>query len=478
MTAKYGPLYLWIDGQRLTPTGRQSHEVIDPSTGEKLADLPLASKGDLDLALEAADRAFAKWKNVSPLERSNILRKAALLLRERLDHIATQLTLEEGKTIAESRIEILTCAEVFEWSAEEGRRTYGRLVPARQQGLRQIVLKEPVGPVAAFAPWNFPGITPARKIAAAIAAGCSIIIKPAEETPSTALCFAEALHDAGLPQGVLNVVFGVPSDVSTYLLASPVIRKLSFTGSTVVGKQLAKLAADGLKRTTMELGGHAPVIVCNDIDVDKVVPLAIASKFRNAGQVCISPTRFHVQEAVFDRFVSTFANASKSLNVTNGLDENSQMGSLANPRRITAMETFIADAEKHGGKIQTGGRRKGNTGMFWEPTIISDVPHDSRIMNEEPFGAVAIFNRFNKLEEAISEANRLPYGLAAYAFTNDLQAAKKIEHEVQSGMIGLNTFQVTLPETPFGGQKDSGYGSEGGIEGIDGYLQTKYVSEI
>jgi len=478
MTVKYGPLYLWIDGQRLTPAGRQSHEVVDPSTGEKLADLPLASKDDLDLALEAADRAFMTWKNVSPLERSNVLRKAALLLRERLDHIATQLTLEEGKTIAESRIEILTCAEVFEWSAEEGRRTYGRLVPARQQGLRQIVLKEPVGPVAAFAPWNFPGITPARKIAAAIAAGCSIIIKPAEETPSTALCFAEALHDAGLPKGVLNVVFGIPSEVSTYLLASPVIRKLSFTGSTIVGKQLAKLAADGLKRTTMELGGHAPVIICNDIDVDKVVPLAIASKFRNAGQVCISPTRFHVQEGVFERFVSTFASASKSLNVTGGLDEKSQMGSLANPRRVTAMETFISDAEKQGGKIQTGGRRKGNTGMFWEPTVISDVPNNARIMNEEPFGAVAVFNRFSKLDEAISEANRLPYGLAAYAFTNDLRAAKKIEHEVQSGMIGLNTFQVTLPETPFGGQKDSGYGSEGGIEGIDGYLQTKYVCEI
>ncbi|HRF08228.1 MAG TPA: NAD-dependent succinate-semialdehyde dehydrogenase [Xanthobacteraceae bacterium] len=478
MNAKYGPVYLWIDGQRLNPAGRQVHEVIDPSTGEKLADLPLASKADLDLALEAADRAFASWKRTSPVERSNILRKAAALLRERIGHIATQLTLEEGKTIAESRIEVMTCAEVFEWCAEEGRRTYGRLIPPRQPGVRQIVLKEPVGPVAAFAPWNFPGITPARKIAAAIAAGCSIIIKPAEETPSTALCFAEALHDAGLPKGVLNVVFGVPSEVSTYLLASPVIRKLSFTGSTAVGKQLAKLAADGVKRATMELGGHAPVIVCNDIDVDKVVPLALASKFRNAGQVCISPTRFHVQEGIFDRFVETFSNASKALNVTNGLDDKSQMGSLANPRRVSAMETYIADAEKHGGKISAGGRRKGNTGMFWEPTVISDVPHSARIMNEEPFGAVAVFNRFSKLDEAIAEANRLPLGLAAYAFTNDLHSAKTIEHEVQAGMIGLNTFMVTLPETPFGGQKDSGYGSEGGIEGIDGYMQTKYVSEV
>ncbi len=478
MAAKYGPLYLWIDGQRLPAAGRACHDVIDPSTGDTLAPLPLASKADLDLALDAADHAFKTWKKVSPVERGAVLRKAAALLRERLEHIAAQLTLEEGKPITESRTEILTCAEVFEWCAEEGRRTYGRLIPPRQPGVRQLVIKEPIGPVAAFAPWNFPGITPARKIAAAIAAGCSIIIKPAEETPSTALCFAEALHDAGLPKGVLNVVFGVPSEVSGYLLASPVIRKLSFTGSTVVGKELAKLAADGVKRATLELGGHAPVIVCNDVDIGKVVPLALASKFRNAGQVCISPTRFHVQEGIFDRFVSEFTEASKALHVANGIDEKSQMGSLANPRRVAAMETYIGDAEKHGAKIRSGGRRKGNTGMFWEPTVISDVPTNARIMNEEPFGAVAVFNRFAKLDEALAEANRLPYGLAAYAFTNDLHAAKTIEHEMQAGMIGLNTFQVTLPETPFGGQKDSGYGSEGGIEGIDGYMQTKYVSEV
>lgn len=478
MNTKYGPLYLWIDGQRLNATGRESQHVIDPSTGEKLAELPHASKKDLDQALDAADRAFRIWRKTSPVERSNVLRKAAALIRERIEHIAAQLTIEEGKTISESRVEVTTCAEVFEWSAEECRRTYGRIVPARQPGFRQLVIKEPVGPVAAFAPWNFPGITPARKIAAAIAAGCSIIIKPAEETPSTALCFAEALHDAGLPRGVLNVVFGVPSDVSTYLLASPVIRKLSFTGSTAVGKQLAKLAADSVKRTTMELGGHAPVIVCEDADLEKFVPLAVASKFRNAGQVCISPTRFHVQESVFDRFVSAFSAASKALNVTNGLDEKSNMGSLANPRRVSAMETYISDAEKNGGKIHTGGRRKGNTGMFWEPTVVSDVPIRARIMNEEPFGAVAVFNRFHKLDDAIAEANRLPYGLAAYAFTNNLQAAKTIEQEMQAGMIGLNTFQVTLPETPFGGMKDSGYGSEGGTEGIDGYMQTKYVSEL
>lgn len=474
----YPELSLFIAGEFLSASGRESQPVINPSTGETLGQLPHASKADLDRALESAEQAFELWRRTSPVERSNILRKAAALLRERKEHIATLLTLEEGKTIAESRIEVLTCAEVFEWSAEEGRRTYGRIVPPRVQDHRQMVFKEPVGPVAAFAPWNFPGITPARKVAAALAAGCTCILKPAEETPATALELARALVDAGLPKGVLSVVFGVPAEVSSYLLASPVIRKLSFTGSTAVGRQLAKLAADDLKRATMELGGHAPVIVCNDVDVEKAVPLAVASKVRNAGQVCISPTRFYVEEDISDRFISAFSDAMRTLKVTNGLDEKSQMGSLANSRRVSAMESFLDDAKKRGAQFHSGGRRMGNEGFFWEPTTISDVPNDSRIMNEEPFGTVAVFNRFRKLDDAIAEANRLPYGLAAYAFTNNLHSAKTIEREVKAGMIGLNTFLVSLPETPFGGVRHSGYGSEGGIEGLEAYMQTKYVAQV
>lgn len=474
----YPELSLLISGEFLSAKGRISNPIYNPSTEQVLGELPHASKGDLDRALESSESAFRSWSRTSPLERSNIIRKAAGLLRERSESIATQLTLEEGKTIAESRIEVLTCAEIFEWSAEEGRRTYGRIVPSRTPEHRQMVFKEPVGPVAAFAPSNFPGLTPARKVAAALAAGCTCILKPAEETPATALALAHALTLAGLPKGVLNVVFGVPAEVSNYLLSSPVIRKLSFTGSTAVGKELAKLAANDLKRTTMELGGHAPVIVCADADMEKVVSLAVASKARNAGQVCISPTRFYVAEEVSDRFIAAFSEAMRALRVTNGLDEVSQMGSLANNRRVAAMETYLEDARKHGAKFHTGGTRLGNIGFFWEPTVVSDVPNEARIMNEEPFGAVAVVNRFDKLESAIDQANRLPYGLSAYAFTNDLRAAKMIEREVRSGMIGLNTFQVTLPETPFGGVRHSGYGSEGGTEGIDGYLHTKFVSQL
>lgn len=475
---EYPELSLLIDGEFLSAKGRMSNPVYNPSTGEILGELPHASRDDLDRALESSEKAFQSWSRTSPLERSKILRKAAGLLRECSESIAIQLTLEEGKTIAESRTEILTCAEIFEWSAEEGRRTYGRIVPSRAPEHRQMVFKEPVGPVAAFAPWNFPGLTPARKVAAALAAGCTCILKPAEETPATALALARALVMAGLPKGVLNIVFGVPAEISSYLLSSPVIRKLSFTGSTAVGKELAKLAANDLKRATMELGGHAPVIVCADADIEKVIPLAVASKVRNAGQVCISPTRFYVAEEISNRFISAFSEALRAVRITNGLDEVSQMGSLANSRRLVAMETYLEDARRHGAELHTGGKRLGNLGFFWEPTVITDVPNEARIMNEEPFGAIAVINRFDKLETAIAMANRLPFGLSAYAFTNDLHAAKKIEREVKSGMIGINTFQVTLPETPFGGMGHSGYGAEGGIEGVDGYMQTKFVSQL
>jgi succinate-semialdehyde dehydrogenase/glutarate-semialdehyde dehydrogenase len=477
-SAQYDKLHLFIDGEWLGAAGRKTGDVVNPATGETIGTLPHASKADLDRALDAAQRGFLAWRKVSPNERAKVLRKAGELFRERADHIATQMTLEEGKTLGESKLEVLGSAEIFEWMAEECRRSYGRLVPSRAPGHRQMVLREPVGPVAAFSPWNFPAVTPARKIAASLAAGCSCIIKPAEETPATALAMAKCLEDAGLPKGVLNVVFGVPSEVSTYLIASPVIRKISFTGSTVVGKQLAKLAADGVKRATLELGGHAPVVIFDDVDADTVAKMAVAAKYRNAGQVCISPTRFYVQENVHDRFVAKFAELAAAMPVGDGLDAKNKMGPLANARRIDAMEQMIGDARDHGAKVKTGGERIGNAGYFWQPTVLTDVGNDSKIMNVEPFGPVAAMVRFKKFDEVVEQANRLPYGLASYAFTSSAQNAQAIGDALDSGLVGVNTFGVTVPETPFGGVKESGYGSEGGSEGLEAYLQTKFISQM
>jgi succinate-semialdehyde dehydrogenase / glutarate-semialdehyde dehydrogenase len=477
-SAQYDKLHLYIDGEWLGPQGRKTGNVVNPATGETIGTLPHASKADLDRALDAAQRGFQTWRKVSPNERAKVLRKAAELIRERADHIATVMTMEEGKTIGESKMEVLGSAEVFEWMAEECRRSYGRVIPSRSPGHRQMVIREPVGPVAAFAPWNFPAVTPARKIAASLAAGCSCICKPAEETPATALAIAKALEDAGLPKGVLSIVFGVPSEVSTHLIASPIIRKISFTGSTVVGKLLAKLAADGVKRATMELGGHAPVVIFDDVDPEKVAGMAVAAKYRNAGQVCISPTRFYVQENVHDRFVAKFAELAAAMPVGDGLDAKNKMGPLANARRIDAMEQIIGDAKDHGAKVKTGGERIGNAGYFWQPTVLSDVTNESRIMNVEPFGPVAAMVRFKKFDDVVEQANRLPYGLASYAFTGSAANATAIGDALESGLVGVNTFGVTVAETPFGGVKESGYGSEGGSEGLDAYLQVKFISQM
>jgi succinate-semialdehyde dehydrogenase/glutarate-semialdehyde dehydrogenase len=395
-----------------------------------------------------------------PVERGKSLTGAADLLRERAEEIARIATLEEGKTLAEMRIEAGMAANIFEWYAEEGRRAYGRVLPQRAPGLRMTVLKEPVGPVAAFAPWNFPLGNPARKIGAALAAGCTCIMKPAEETPGSALAVAHALEDAGLPPGTLSIVFGVPSEVSSYLIASPIIRKISFTGSTVVGKQLMKLAADGAKRTTMELGGHAPVLVFDDVDVDQVIELSIAAKYRNAGQVCVSPTRYYVHDALYD-----------------GLDANNRMGPLAHPRRLAAMETLIPDAIAQGARLCAGGSRLPRKGYFWQPTVLAEVPNSARIMNEEPFGPVAVFNRFKNFDDVIREANRIPYGLAAFAFTNSAKRVNLLGEQIEAGMIGINSYLISVPESPFGGVKESGHGSEEGIEGLEACLVTKFVSE-
>ena len=473
----YTDLALYIDGKWLNGEGRKGEDVINPATGKALGHLPHASTADLDAAIAAAEKGLAVWKSTSAYDRSKIMRKAADLLRERYDHVSKVQTQEQGKVYVESRAEVLTSAEIIEWYAEEGRRTYGRVVPGRQKGVRQIVLQEPVGVVAAFTPWNFPTLTPVRKIGGALAAGCSIIIKASEETPGTCIELAKCFADAGLPAGVLNLVFGVPANVSEHLIPAKAVKKISFTGSIPVGKHLAGLAARGMKRATMELGGHSPVVVFEDADPEKAADTIAAFKYRNAGQVCISPTRFYVQEKSYNKFLARFTEYAKGLKMGDGLEKGITLGPLANPRRLDAMETFVNDAKARGGKVVTGGSRQGNQGFFFQPTVITDVPDDSKIMTEEPFGPVAPIVTFKTFDEVVERANSLPYGLAAYAFTSSEKTATAIGDAMQSGMVGVNSVAVSTPETPFGGVKESGYGSEGGIEGLQAYLNTKFISQ-
>jgi succinate-semialdehyde dehydrogenase/glutarate-semialdehyde dehydrogenase len=473
----YSELGLFIDGKWLDGQGRKGEDVINPATGKSLGVLPHASKDDLDAALAAAAKGFQVWKATSAYDRAKIMRKAADLVRERYDHISKVQTQEQGKVYAESRAEVMTSADIIDWYAEEGRRSYGRIVPGRQKGVRQIVLQEPVGVVAAFTPWNFPTLTPVRKIAGALAAGCSLIIKASEETPGGCIELVRCFADAGLPAGVLNLVFGVPAHVSEHLIPSPIVRKISFTGSIPVGKHLAGLAAKGMKRATMELGGHSPVIVFADADPEKAADTIAAFKYRNAGQVCISPTRFYVQEASYSKFVARFTEYAKGLKMGDGLEKGITLGPLANPRRLDAMEAIVHDAKARGGKIQTGGARHGNQGFFFEPTVITDIPDDSKIMTEEPFGPIAPIVPFKTFDEVVERANSLPFGLAAYAFTASGATATAIGDAIQSGMVGVNSIAISTPETPFGGVKESGYGSEGGIEGLQAYMNTKFISQ-
>ncbi len=473
----YPDVLLLIDGQWRPSLSGKTINVIDPATEEKIGTLAQAGIADLDLALSAAEKGFSTWRRVPALERSKLLRRAAEILRERADQIAPLMTLEQGKPLIESRQEILSSADTFDWFAEEARRAYGRVVPARSEAVLNLVIKEPVGPVAAFTPWNFPVMQIARKLAAALAAGCSIIIKAPEETPASPAELIRAVVDAGVPAGAVNLVYGVPAEISGYLIPHPIIRKISFTGSTAVGKQLAALAGQHMKRVTMELGGHAPAIVCDDADLDVAVKLLGNAKFRNAGQTCISPTRFLVQEKVYDAFLEKLTAMAQALKIGNGLDESTRMGPLANARRIATLESLVADATAQGAKLMLGGKRLGNKGYFFAPTVLAEVPVTARAMNEEPFGPIALVNRFHNVEEAIVEANRLPYGLASYAFARSTKTATALAQSIEAGMLTINHIGFAQPELPFGGVKDSGYGSEGGSEAIEAYLNTKLVTQ-
>jgi succinate-semialdehyde dehydrogenase/glutarate-semialdehyde dehydrogenase len=473
----YPQLQLYIDGAWLNQSGRAGEDVLNPATEKPLAHLPHASTADLDAALEAAKKGFATWRATSTYDRARIMRKAADLMRERHDTIAKVLVQEQGKVYAEARAEVITSADIVEWYAEEGRRSYGRIVPGRAKGTRQLVVHEPVGIVAAFTPWNFPVLTPARKIGGALAAGCALILKASEETPGACIETVRCFADAGLPAGVLNLVFGIPAQVSEHLLAKDAVRKISFTGSIPVGKHLAALAAQGMKRTTMELGGHSPVVVFADADAEKAADTIAAFKYRNAGQVCISPTRFYVQEPAYKKFLARFTEYAKGIKLGDGLEQGVTMGPMANARRIDAMDMFVGDAKARGGKIVTGGARHGNQGYFYQPTIVTDIPDDSKVMTQEPFGPIAPIVPFKTFDEVVERANALPYGLAAYAFTSSNATAAAIGDAIESGMVGVNSVAVSTPETPFGGVKESGHGSEGGIEGLGAYLNTKFISQ-
>ena len=476
MTQTYdAELKLFINGSWRTGEGRDAHAVLNPATGNAIAELPLASAADLDEALDASAKGFAAWRQMDVEARGAILRKAASLIRERTEHIALLLTTEQGKPLVEARGEVASSAALFDYYAEEAKRAYSRVL-VRPSGQRSIVIKQPVGPTATFTPWNFPVYLMAKKLAAALAAGCSVIAKPPEETPGCTSALMRCLSDAGVPADVAQLVYGVPDSVSRHLIASPIIRKVSFTGSIPVGKHLMRLAADGVKRITMELGGHAPVLIFDDCDLDKTLDMVVPQKFRNAGQVCVSPTRFYVQRGIYDRFVEGFAARTQQVVVGNGMDATTKMGPLANARRPDAIDALVEDARAKGARVLAGGAR-GNQGFFYQPTVLADVPLEANVMSNEPFGPVALMRPFDSFDEAIDQANRLPYGLAAFAFTENGRQANLLGDALESGMVGINSFGISVPDAPFGGIKESGFGSEGGPEGLDSYLVTKAIHQ-
>lgn len=473
-----------IDGQWLGSEGRRSVPILNPATEQVIGNCPVASDDDLDRAVRSSVEGHKVWSSMSAKARGKILLKAAELLHERTELIAGLMTLEQGKPLNEARGEISGISEILEWDAAEGQRAYGRVIPSRVPAQRQLVVREPIGPVVVFTPWNYPALIVVRKISSVLASGCSCIIKVAEETASTGAEVVRAFVDAGLPNGVLNLVLGVPAHISDYLLRRDEIRGVAFTGSTLVGRQLSALAARTFKRMVMELGGHGPVIVFDDANFAEVAVTSANRKYRNLGQGCINPCRYYVHESGFDAFLSAFVKVTSEFRVGDGFSEISTHGPLAHDRRLTFMEDLVADAVQKGGKLVCGGFRVGQKGYFWQPAVLSDVPNTARIMNEEPFGPIAVINRFTDDQAAMAEANRLPYGLAAYAFTQNVARATWAGNALRAGMVGINTYFLGPPgsigaaEPPFGGMGDSGYGSEGGIEGLTQFTDIKFISQF
>jgi len=466
-------LKLFIDGA--WKSADAGHTVVNPVDAKPIGEVPFATKADLEEALAASERAWPSWKALDVEKRAAILHKVGKLLRERAEHIATILTQEQGKILPEAKAEVFASAQLFDWYAEDAKRDYGRTL-VRPAGQLSRVIRQPVGPTATFTPWNFPVYLLAKKVAPALAAGCTTISRPPEETPGCTTELFRALADAGIPAGVAQLVHGDADLISRTLIASRTVRKVSFTGSTAVGKHLMRLCADSMTRVTMELGGHAPVLIFDDCDLEKTLDMVVPQKFRNAGQVCVSPTRFYVQRGIYQAFVDGFAKRTAGVKVGNGLEEGTRMGPLANARRPEAIGRLVEDAKAKGARVLAGGER-GESGFFFQPTLLADVPNEAEIMSTEPFGPVAVSRPFDTFDEVIAEANRLPYGLAAFAFTENGRRANLVGEALEAGMVGINTFNVSGADTPFGGVKDSGFGSEGGKEGLESYQVVKAIHQ-
>ncbi|MBN3725353.1 NAD-dependent succinate-semialdehyde dehydrogenase [Burkholderia sp. Ac-20379] len=474
----YHDVNLFIDGEWRPGAGGQTLDVTNPATGARIGAVARAETQDVELAIQAAQKGFVAWRGISAFERAKTMRNAASLVRERADAIATLLTTEEGKPLAEARMEVNSVADLLDWFADEARRVYGRVIPGRQPNVMQTALKEPVGPAIGFTPWNFPVAQIMRKVAPALAAGCSIIVKAPEETPASPAALIQCFHDAGVPAGTIGLLFGVPAEISEYAIPHPGIRKVSFTGSVPIGKQLAALASRHMKRATMELGGHAPVIVCEDADLESAATLLAGAKFRNAGQVCVAPTRFLIARRVYAAFCDKFAGKAAALKVGDGLADCTTMGPLINERRLQSVERLVDDAVAKGARLLTGGKRLDGPGHFYAPTVLADVTTEMDAMNDEPFGPIALLMPFDDLEDALREANRLPFGLASYAWTRDSATASTLARGIEAGMLTINHLGLALPETPYGGIRESGIGSEGGPEAVEAYLNTKFVSHL
>jgi succinate-semialdehyde dehydrogenase/glutarate-semialdehyde dehydrogenase len=474
----YEGLGLYIDGKWCKSHSGRTFKILNPANEEVLGELPMADAQDLDDALAAAKKGLEVWRKTNAWERAKVMRKVSELLRQRNESIAKTLTLESGKPIAEARLEVGSAADQFDWFADEARRIYGQTVESRIPNVRNFIRYEPVGVVAAFTAWNFPVVLVARKIAPALAAGCSIIVKPAEDDPAAGLSIVQACHDAGVPPGVVNAVVGDPPFISSHLLASPITRKVTLTGSIPVGKQLLKLAADTVKRASMELGGHAPFIVFEDADVAHAAEVGVKTKFRNNGQVCVSPTRFFVHESKLEDFTERFVAGVKKIKIGNGLEAGVDVGPLINKKRLDYITDLVEDSRRTGATIRTGGRRPPgfNSGYFYEPTVITGLGDDARIMTTEPFGPVALITSFKGFDEVMNRANALPYGLAAYCFSKSLKTANEAYEQLQVGIVGVNHTAIATAELPFGGMKESGLGREGGSLGIKDFLEPKYAT--
>lgn len=473
MTAEFP---LLIDGRYRDGSGGISEEVLNPATGARIGAVAHASVADLDEALEVAVRGLSAWQAVAPWERGAILKEAANRLRADVDTIARIMTCEQGKPLSEARAEITRSADFLEWGGEQARRVSGRTLRGRDARDRVEIETHPIGVVAAFTPWNFPMALAAKKFAGALGAGCSIICKPSEETPGSVLAMARALLDAGVPDAAIAVVFGRPDEVSSHLISAPQVAKITFTGSIPVGKLLAAAAGKVMKPVTMELGGHAPAIVCGDVDPERVADCLAAAKFSNAGQICLSPSRFFVDERVRARFTARFAEHARAWRVGDGLDPRTQMGPLASERRVQAVSHLVEDARGRGATVAAGGGRVGNCGFFYAPTVLTEVPDEAEILHSEPFGPVAPILSFNDEEAMLAQANGLEYGLSAYVFTDDVVRQRRLTDALQYGSVGLNDVVTHPPEVPLGGWKESGYGTEGGIEILTPYQKSKFVS--